>query len=558
MASEQTELLITASSDSIEKRHSKLDAVRRRYSTFSVCLNSKAGLLILLWSAVIFTAYQLISQPENYTYLVPAKYLSFIYAGNAFILLFYPLSGFLADNKFGRYNTVIWSLYVILILFGVSYLALAVLLSVFSATRTYFIIATLFFVPLTISFLLFKGNVIQFGMDQLQEFPADHQSLFIHWYMWVYFLSICISQTGSKYAFFSEKLFSYVGVCLLAVISFISIALLVISIWVRCRRKNWFLVDTARLNPYKTVYRITKFARTHTVPIYRSAFTYCEDELPSGLDLGKEKYGGPFTTEQVEDVKSFFGILKVMLALTPAFFVNVATDAVLTSYAEHIRNSRILNDSAKGVLETLFIYNGLLSSVLVVVLIPLYLIFLRPIVYHYVPSMLKRMGLGMVVMVLSLICTFVMDAAAHTQDRSVVACMLDTGDRTLVETHQDPLIIIIQRTMAAISNMLIFIALYEFICSQSPHAMKGLLIGLSFAARGFCDMLSSFVIIPFSYIRIAYPSCGMLYIAMNILVAVAGLLVYVIVAKRYKFRVRDEICDVYRYAEEYYSKSGSN
>ena len=50
----------------------------------------------------------------------------------------------------------------------------------------------------------------------------------------------------------------------------------------------------------------------HKVPVQRSAFNYCEDDLPSGLDLGKSKYGGPFTTEQVEDVKSFYEVLKVI------------------------------------------------------------------------------------------------------------------------------------------------------------------------------------------------------------------------------------------------------
>ena len=54
---------------------------------------------------------------------------------------------------------------------------------------------------------------------------------------------------------------------------------------------------------------LVKFAKDHSNPIRRSAFTYCENELPSRLDLGKEKYGGPFTTEQVENVKAFLGIV---------------------------------------------------------------------------------------------------------------------------------------------------------------------------------------------------------------------------------------------------------
>ncbi len=38
-------------------------------------------------------------------------------------------------------------------------------------------------------------------------------------------------------------------------------------------------------------------------------FTYWEDSFPSRIDLGKMKYGGPFTTEQVEDVKTLFQVL---------------------------------------------------------------------------------------------------------------------------------------------------------------------------------------------------------------------------------------------------------
>jgi hypothetical protein len=67
-------------------------------------------------------------------------------------------------------------------------------------------------------------------------------------------------------------------------------------------------------NPFKLIYIVTKYAIKHKHPQCRSAFTYCEDELPSRIDFGKSKYGGPFTTEQVEDVKTFLRML-VMIAL---------------------------------------------------------------------------------------------------------------------------------------------------------------------------------------------------------------------------------------------------
>ena len=42
---------------------------------------------------------------------------------------------------------------------------------------------------------------------------------------------------------------------------------------------------------------------------------YWENSLPGHLDLGKEKYGGPFTNEKVENVKTFFSIVVVLLSL---------------------------------------------------------------------------------------------------------------------------------------------------------------------------------------------------------------------------------------------------
>ena len=85
----------------------------------------------------------------------------------------------------------------------------------------------------------------------------------------------------------------------------LTIVLLTVSLLFAFRRKQWFIIDRGRINPYRMVYRVSKFAKQHKVPIHRSAFTYCEDELPTGLNLGKRKYGGPFTTEEVEDVKVF-------------------------------------------------------------------------------------------------------------------------------------------------------------------------------------------------------------------------------------------------------------
>uniref|UniRef100_A0A1X7TP30 Uncharacterized protein n=1 Tax=Amphimedon queenslandica TaxID=400682 RepID=A0A1X7TP30_AMPQE len=68
-------------------------------------------------------------------------------------------------------------------------------------------------------------------------------------------------------------------------------------------------------NPIKLIVRVLCYARKHKYPENRSAPTYWEEEAPSRLDLGKDKYGGPFTEEEVEDVKTFFHMLPIFIAI---------------------------------------------------------------------------------------------------------------------------------------------------------------------------------------------------------------------------------------------------
>ena len=65
------------------------------------------------------------------------------------------------------------------------------------------------------------------------------------------------------------------------------------------------------------VYRVLRFAAGHSKPLRRSAFSYCDDERPGRMEFAKQRFGGPFTTETVEDVKTFLRILLMLLAICP-------------------------------------------------------------------------------------------------------------------------------------------------------------------------------------------------------------------------------------------------
>ena len=74
--------------------------------------------------------------------------------------------------------------------------------------------------------------------------------------------------------------------------------------------------------------------------------------------------------------------------------------------------------------------------------------------------------------------------------------------------------------------------------------MIGLLIGTHFAIKGIFQLLG--VLIVYTPISIGcnsrnkFPICGFVYFLVNTLVALTGLIAFILVAKRYRNRERDE------------------
>ena len=87
---------------------------------------------------------------------------------------------------------------------------------------------------------------------------------------------------------------------------------IVLSSMFLCSPK-WLIIEPKSPQSLKTIYQVFKFAVKHKAPLNRSAFTYWEEDIPSRIDLGKSKYGGPFTTEQVENVKTTLRLIVITL-----------------------------------------------------------------------------------------------------------------------------------------------------------------------------------------------------------------------------------------------------
>ena len=559
--------------------------VKSKFKNHRCCLwSSKAVVLILLWNLIISIGFKSFLDPSLYTvtmfndiYYVDDDYFMVVliyglaYGMSALLFLFYPLAGFLADVCWGRYTTVknslcflFWSIVSMSFVAGLGILGSTTMImrsndyealttaEIISQYVTIAVLCLVFGLPVLCGVVLFfsstvafSANVIQFGFDQLHDSPAESSTLYIHWYVWTNLVGLFLLRLPS--AVFSG-VNRYIAYAFSPVLALIALIFLGISLCFEKSKRHWFLIEPGSTNPYKLVYKIVKFAKDHTNPIRRSAFTYCEDELPSRLDLGKEKYGGPFTTEQVENVKAFLGIVRVLLTVGPIFFADIA---FIENLPGLVHTNTYSNYYYLDAPLYAYVYgSGCLTPLLMLILIPFYLCLLRPFIHDYIPGMLKRMGLGMVLRLISGFCTFLMGLVNHNCSSKL--CSLTSY------FNISPHFLLFQFILNAVSYLLIYIASYEFVCAQSPQSMKGLLIGTFFAIKGVFELFGVVLYLAVGIgcsLRYHFPICGFIYYFINVVIALVGIIAFVFVARRYQYRERDEPDNIYRYAEEYYANA---
>ena len=85
--------------------------------------------------------------------------------------------------------------------------------------------------------------------------------------------------------------------------------------------------------------------------------------------------------------------------------------------------------------------------------------------------------------------------------------------------------------------------------------MKGVLIGILFAVKGLFQLIGVLgILLPFSFWQDS-PHAGLVYFLVNIVISVVGVVFFIVTARRYQYRQRDEFCDIRNYIEDYYEKA---
>ena len=400
----------------------------------------------------------------------------------------------------------------------------------------------------------YQANIIQFGLDQLQGASTTEITSFIAWYTWttisanftVDAVLTCLSETTRNFV-----------VCLN-----VTLALILL---ICCN--HWLIKEPAKENPFSLTYKVLKYAVKNKYPQCRSAFTYCEDELPSRIDFGKSKYGGPFTTEQVEDVKTFLRLIPMAIvggALTGGMFAtnyfrnNLINLITATSEATEFGRS-ISVSLQQCYLQTSFSHTIYYSTV---VLIVLHEAVFYPVFHRCVPQIesLQKVLIGMLLQItrVFILITYI-NVLRHTS-KEQLQCLFSYADHNI-----QPQTITFSRYWIAIPDFLqalsvtmLHIGAAEFLSAQVPHFIKGLMIGMTCCFLSVSSAIWFMLSIPFTINLNIWGSgiisCGFWFSLIIAMILICICPVLIILTRWYKKRRRQDVLpNEHIFAERYYS-----
>ena len=547
--------------------------------------------MVLLFSLLVHCTFN----PDVAFLQLSKQISSFFLLTLGITLLLYPVLGLLADSCCNRYNFIKVSI----VLFFVSTLiglGLAVADLAITEIKPSLlwngpvpllgsVLISILIVVFIFSLGMFKAVGIQFGMDQMVEASSDQISAFTHWYYWtmnigigiqammllcgLYVLGSCTlpAQTVLSYHWLdSNEIALVLSIIMLLVIETVIGFALLVSL---CKFRKHLTIEPAGHNPFTKVYKVLKYAWQHKCPERRSAFTYWEEDIPPRIDLGKSKYGGPFTTEEVEDVKTFLTLLLLICSL---FGFHLADNgySVIRQLNFKFCPSPILQAGA-------VLTPNILQTVIVMVCVPILQFFLLPRLHRYIPNMLHRLGIGSVLMLLqelvgivivlsSLeeygICSVVNTEVPFSFVAPIGDCIFShmyfkinnsCANKVLHEYCGQGnhlfLYTFIPIVIRTIAYHLVFMTALEFISAQAPLQMKGSLITLWYASSAL-----RFFIQTANVFFIYQERVWLIFNGVKASLMLLSILLYCCVAKRYRYRLRDEVVNERYLVEEVYDR----
>ena len=524
-------------------------------------VKNKGAILVLVWSFLVMSVYSYL-----FDTILPSYHNSIIYSVFATIGVTLPFAGWLADVRFGRYKMIcfsIWTMWISSMLLAMKYVTFS-LMEFNEHQLMSQILTILLLIVLTFGLGVYQANIIQFGVDQLNDASTTEITSFVAWYTWTLISSNIFTSLINMLVCFNSKYY-LMGPLLIA----INLTIIVITNYMF---SNQLIKEPVIQNPFKLIYKVVRYAIKNKYPQQRSAFTYWEDNLPSRIDFGKIKYGGPFTTEQVEDVKMFLKMLGIVFIAS--WFVSVEFNFHrLEFYTTYLTELISINHSFiqcfyKDFFDNIFIITGLL-------LIPLNEFLLYPLFYRCITIKSHwKFGIGTLLQLSGFIVLIILVTYSRSKyvienddglsyNNHTVQCLFHLKFNPLINKAIDYRWFAVTEVLLAISFTVIVIGIIEFYCAQVPYSMKGLMAGTHYCFLGFC------VVFGYGLSRVfrlklhiwetkTIFSCGFWYLLTKIILITIAILMTLLMVKYHKNRKREDILpNEHIFAEQYYSVQNS-
>ena len=476
--------------------------------------------MVLLMSGLLYATHWLLYAVIAFTlpHWLALEYVHVV----LFVLL--PLLGWVAESWLGRYRAIV----VGLVLSSVTILTVQAAFVMLQFDMTHIPVFVLLVIGLLIGTFgigSFYTTMLPFALDQMIGASAEEISATVQWYCWGFDIALLLKDVLQCVPIPNQLL---QNLDILPVI-FLTLGTLCLSavLIMDCLYHKWLDTNNKTGNPIKLIFQVLNYARKNKCPRLRSALTYIDEEHPSRLDFGKHKFGGPFTEEEVEDIKTIFRLIPLLLSVFGVIFLCEIGP----------RQIPVAKYTIKCVSSLRYCTN----SITAFILIPVYRFIVYPLVHKYVPSLLKMIGAGLI---LSLVSTVI--------NTAVTATGYYSQNITMTDTIQVPLYWVpVVEFLNGIGVIMAMIYGMEFAMAQTPNRMRGIMMGLVTTIIGWCTFgskLLSSVFKAFTQKYILYSCLVLPPLAMLMLI------IFVLVAKRYKLRERERHVNIQAIVEEHYER----
>ncbi len=442
-----------------------------------------------------------------------------------FIILITPLLGWLAFVKFGIFSVMRFG-NLMMFLSGLAINVTILFENIFS-TSVSLIIFTLFVIIFVVGASAISVNIVHFGLDQMPDASSSSITSFIVWLVFSCCTGVWVTNVLYGLYWICYENNSERGVQVWCLISVLSVSIILASFSIL--KSGWLIVNKPKPNKFKgikIIYKVLKYAAKHKVPVNRSAFTYWEENIPSRIDLGKARFGGPFTTEQVENVKTALRLLVVSLALWVVSFGS----------AMIIEGTGILSNNTDITPCESFIINCFSFDCMwyLMVITVLFEFVFYPLFSYKLPTILKRIGIIALILTISSMLCLALELIRY------------------YDVHVPNWSIYAVSKVSQVISLFLVSAVLEFVCAQAPYNMKVFFISYGVVIFFIPNIIG--LHIPMILRLYSKQNTALIILGIKGGITLFGFILYCLLARWYKMRVRDEEYYIQTVVEEVYDR----